>query len=378
MNKDFKGDIILSFAAFFQVAVLLSQLILIDTKTFAHESIKQISIIISAIPMVFATYYIIRRNLWILIATYFSVLLIIILTLIFFPANKIYLLDNLFYLLCINIPCFLCVASIRSISVLRRIMHILSFIIFALGLVYMFLLGIGKIIFSLYSMPFSNYLLLPALVFITQRRVIYFIFFIVICIMMLIIGSRGALVAAILYTLSILYFDKFKSGSLIFLLLLLIVFSATLFEAIITLTEEVGISSRTIHLFTQGNITQSSARSEIYSVTWASVLKGPLLGHGIYGDRVILGGEYCHNIILELLHNFGILPGSVIVIAIFIFTIHTLLRSNKENKKFLVMILCYSIIPLMVSGSYLNDSKFGLFLGSLALLSTTTQEPNNE
>jgi len=368
MNQNDKGDMVLSFAAFFQILVLMLQQVTNDLNIVSHDASRTVSIVLSALPMVFSFFYIIKRKTILFLITYGSILSLILLTLIFFPNNEQYLTSEAFYLLCINVPCFLCIASIKNIYILKKMLFFLSYPIFAMGIAYNCFLFIGMIPFSGYSMSFSYYLLLPALVFIHQRKALYTIAFIIACVMMLMLGSRGALVAAIIYAISLWLIDKKNKSLILLAAVALVIFFNSFLALLLTLSQNLGVTSRTLYLLLEGELANSTGRSAIYSVAWNSIMDSPFWGYGIYGDRIILNGTYCHNIFLEMLHNFGLFLGGGLILLLSFIIIHSFLNSDNENKKLLLMFFCYGFIPLLVSKSYLADAGFGLFLGSLILL----------
>jgi O-antigen ligase len=382
-----KGDdILLSFAAFFQIVIFMLQELLISTNIVTHEYLRNISIFFAAIPMIPAAYIFIKRQFMLFLVSYLILLSLIILTIILFPDNKNYLITGIFYLLCMDIPCFLCLASIRDYVILRRIMLNLSYMVFILGLVYFFLLWVGRISFIHYSMTFSYYLLLPALVFVSQRKLLFTIFFIITCILMLMLGSRGALIWALLYTLLLIVFDsksKNKTLLVITIICVLVIFG-NLLSFLLKLSENINITSRTLNLIIEGNFTQDSERFSIYNKVWSYFLKSPIWGYGIFGDRVILGSDtYSHNIFLEILYDFGLFFGLTIILLIIFGMIRAFLISNYENRILLIMLIFYCFIPFLVSGSYLIEPKFWILMGLIFSLTTNTsynldQKPINK
>jgi O-antigen ligase len=246
----------------------------------------------------------------------------------------------------------------------------LSYAIFAIGIIYVYFLLLGRITFSTYSQSFSSYLLLPALVFVDQRNnIIYTFLFIITCILMLMLGSRGALVAAVIYTILISVIDGKNRRLIVLSIVIIIILSGSLLPLILKLSDKAGITSRSLNMLQQGNFTGSTGRLDIYYSTWNSILNTPFSGNGIYGDRVLLNGQYCHNIFLEMFHNFGLLFGAGLILLLSFIIIRVYHTSNNGNKKLLLLFFCYGFIPLLVSGSYLNNAEFGLFIGSLFLLS---------
>ena len=369
MSKTDNGDIILSLAAFFQIAVLMLQEILVSSNIVTHESFRNASIMLSALPMIPAAYIFIKRRLSLFLITYSFILYLILLTLIFYPENEKYLLPGTFYILCINVPGFLCLASIVDIKILKKILFFISYLIFVLGLIYLFLLWIGKIAFLSYSITFSYYLLLPALVFVGQQKKRFTFIFIIICIMMLLVGSRGALVAAIIYASMLLFIDRKNRKNILLItsVLVVVIVSGSFLSLFLKLSDNMAVTSRTMDLFLKGDIIQGSSRSDLYSTVWESILNNPFWGYGIFGDRIILDGTWSHNFFLEIFHNFGLFFGTALILVLSYMSILVLVNSDIEGKKFLLMFFCFGFFPLMVSGSYLIQTGFGLFIGSLFL-----------
>jgi hypothetical protein len=365
MNQTDKGDIVLSFAPFFQIAVLMLQQILVDSNMVVHESFRKVSIILSAIPMVISMVYIVKRKLLLFLITYLFVFLLILTTAIFYYSNKQYLNSELFYLLCIIIPCFLCISSIKDIEILKKTILVLSYVIFFLGIIYFTLVWSKRIRFSEYSMSYSYYLLLPSLVFVSQRRIIFDIAFIMICLMMLLLGSRGALLAAMIYVISLWIIDSKKKSFIYIIILGFVMFSNNAINLFQGIADNIGISSRTLIMLREGNIAESSSRLEIYSNAWHSLINGPVFGHGLYGDRVILNGAYCHNIFLEILIDFGFIIGGGLLLILFYIMLRVLQKSEVESKKLILMFICFGFLQFLVSGSYLKSPEFGIFLGLL-------------
>jgi O-antigen ligase len=365
MNQTDKGDIVLSFAPFFQIAVLMLQQILVDSNMVVHESFRKVSIILSAIPIVISMFYIVKRKLLLFLMTYLVAFILILTTAIFYISNKQYLSQELFYLLCIIIPCFLCISSVKNPDILKKTILVLSYVIFFLGIIYFSLVWSKRIKFSEYSMSYSYYLLLPSLVFISQKRIIFDIAFILICLMMLLLGSRGALLAAMIYVLSLWIIDSKKKSFIFIIILVFVIFSNSAISLFQGIADNIGISSRTISMLQEGNIAESSSRLKIYSDAWNVLIKGPVLGHGLYGDRVVLNGAYCHNIFLEILIDFGFIIGGGLLLILFFIMFSVYHKSDVEGKKLILMFICFGFLQFLVSGSYLKSPEFGIFLGLL-------------
>ena len=105
---------------------------------------------------------------------------------------------------------------------------------------------------------------------------------------MLLIGSRGALVAAGIYAIALLLITGKNKKLILLVLIVLAISSGIIISLLNTLSENMGVTSRTMNLLLQGGFIQSQSRYDIYSMTWKSILDNPFYGSGLYGDRVIL------------------------------------------------------------------------------------------
>ena len=61
-----------------------------------------------------------------------------------------------------------------------------------------------------------------------------------------------------------------------------------------------GFHSRTLYLFLNDRGVYLSGRFSIYQNIFAEILKNPILGIGLAGDRRITDGVYAHNIFIEV------------------------------------------------------------------------------
>jgi hypothetical protein len=189
--------------------------------------------------------------------------------------------------------------------------------------------------------------------------------FLMVCVMIFLIGSRGPLFAALLYSFILFFIDR-KSRLNILLISSLVVFIVVVLNSFISdLLTFSDVSSRTLNLILEGDISNDSNRFGIYSLIWNGILESPVWGHGIYGDRIILGGDYSHNFFLEFIYNFGIYFGFLLIF-IFSYIFGNLFsKSNTESRKLLMLFFCYCFIPLLFSRSYLNDPNFGILIGAV-------------
>lgn len=108
----------------------------------------------------------------------------------------------------------------------------------------------------------------------------------------------------------------------------------------------------------------SNGRTGIYNEVIALINKHPLFGSGFFSDRSI--GVYAHNLILEILVDFGYVIGIPIIVFIFYKISHALLCAKNIKDEglfsFLLILILSSVGKLMISGSYLTDPIFFLLL----------------
>jgi O-antigen ligase len=115
----------------------------------------------------------------------------------------------------------------------------------------------------------------------------------------------------------------------------------------------------------------SSGRDVLYNNALAQIKEHPILGSGI-GSYAEKAGEYIypHNIILEILLDFGFI-GLIffvpIIIYLFLRTVK-ILNQNDISYNILGFFFLNSFIKLMFSGSYLADLQFCI---SIILITTT-------
>ena len=123
----------------------------------------------------------------------------------------------------------------------------------------------------------------------------------------------------------------------------------------------------------------SNGRNIIYRQTMAAIDAHPLLGNGLFADRVF--STYSHNMVLEILLNYGYLLGIVIIVCIFglLFKqLYSLKRMNSNKKMLLLLIVSFCAHgKLMVSGSYIVEPMLYFTLGLLCT-NNRFEEENNE
>lgn len=194
-------------------------------------------------------------------------------------------------------------------------------------------------------------------------------------------GARGALVCVGISMIFFVYRFIFKSKTFIRKLLFFSVGGASSLYVMFSYNKILYYiynitNSRTIKLILTGEIMNGHGRQEIYDAFKYAIIKNPFKYRGILADRVLAAqvmrqpisrGTYAHNIIWEILYQYGVILGTGILIFIISVLGICLYKVSKENNDD-VYIMFMSIFPvgfcsLFFSGSYLNTHYFWMLFG---------------
>lgn len=129
--------------------------------------------------------------------------------------------------------------------------------------------------------------------------------------------------------------------------------------------------SRIFTKFLSGNLFASITRNTIYENCISRIQTMGLSISGFFGDRAYCGSVYPHNFIYEILMSYGWFFGITMIISIAVLIVRDFVNSNN---RIIVLFLLVSIFArYMVSGSYLIEGKFWIFLFALISLSKSKQ-----
>ena len=138
--------------------------------------------------------------------------------------------------------------------------------------------------------------------------------------------------------------------------------------------------SRTLRLLANGEFLWTSNRDGYYEAAFASVVNHPFKFYGLLGDRfyyadvfgnttdnTVIVSMFSHNVPLELLLNFGVIPGGIIIgyFVVKVILAFWTLNSRKDRTAwavYLIFLAC-SFTAAMVSSSWLNDYSLWLSMG---------------
>lgn len=188
-------------------------------------------------------------------------------------------------------------------------------------------------------------------------------------------GTRGPVLAIVVFLIigsyTLVVYSKKKLFYVLYILLSVLSIKVVTSENIMIkfaeklsdLFNRYGFSTRLFDFFISGNIMESNSRTVLKEKTLDAISENPFWGYGIMGDRVVLG-TYCHNIFLELLCDFGVVLGTLFIVALVAIIFIAIRKTWKTEYFFFVsgMIIAV-VVKLMFSNSYIVEPDFFFMLG---------------
>ena len=197
-----------------------------------------------------------------------------------------------------------------------------------------------------------------------EKGIIDIIISLIVGFLMILFGNRGVILIeiAIIYML-IKYYWELKNkilvavASIISILVVYIIF-ANINLVFLSLAESFGLPSYTLERAMNNELLNDSGRNIIWEQIWHLILQRPLGGYGIGYDRLYIG-THTHNLILEIMLNYGIFIGILFGFAI-IRVMFNLLKSNRsiQWRDLFLVYFVPSTIMLMFSNSIYYSRDF--------------------
>lgn len=375
-NKLFRSnnclpDCVLSLSVVGQNLLLLLQMLFGDLNILSTEQASVLRSSLSIFLVLLSMRWILERRFMLFIKSSLFILTIFALNILLFSDNYEYLMnDGAKFLFFVHIPIFLGVVSIRNYALFLKISLWTSYICAFIGLLYMYLYLTNKLpgLEAIYNMSYGYGLLFPILLLLYLGGKMNYLLSLFLFFCVLLLGSRGPILSILIFfIIKLLFFSSIKKKTLFLVFSLLLIIMIPFIVNYIVGT--VGVRSRTLSLLLNGEISQDSGRENITSFVWNKILEQPVLGYGLFGDRVFLNGAYCHNLFLEIFVNFGIPLSLCILVCLFLWGCSTYRKSSAQKRLFIILSICASILPLFVSSSYLINYMFPFFWGVIFVFS---------
>lgn len=375
-----KSDLKISIAIMSSFVILTIQYFILVSfnmlETSYFSKIQLISKLLVGIFFIYALPDVIRRNKIKFILVYFFAITIFLVHYLIFPKNRLYIQELLLPMFFMNIPALIYSLSITNLSVLKKIMIKASYIVFILGTILAILDFSGLASVGIYSMPLSYYMLLPAIMFLDRviddfslKTLLFAIFSTVV---ILSIGSRGAILCILVFVFLKFIRSTTRSSykglilrcGILGIGIIGYIFINEILQFLYVFLAKFGIRSRSLLLFLREDI-HLGGRTHLYNNIKEKIIDNPILGLGLSGDRVVLDGDYVHNFLLEVIANFGLVTGIVILGLLFIFIMKALFIKNRQKYNIFIIWMSLGAVQLIVSSSYLINIKFWIFFGVL-------------
>ena len=368
-----------------QYFVLVS-LNLMDTPMGARVQLMSKAVV--GIVFLYALPIVLKRSLKRFLFVYWGAALLFMIHYFVFPQNQVQMQTLFMDIFFISMPTFIYSMAISDFDIFKRSMQQAASIVMVFGTLTAIYAFTGRASVGTYSMSLSYYMLLPTLIYI-DRMIDKFSFrhlllFLVSLVVIISLGARGPLMCiGVFFLLKIMKPDAkwtklrvMVFGSLIAGLVGGIVFLNEILLLLDNFFRGFGISSRTLRLLMRGNI-HLSGRERLYQLVLPEIGDRPFTGIGLAGDYRIIG-NYVHNFFIEVLGNFGIVLGGLLIGLLLILVLRLLRNSYEQAYGLIALWLSLGFVHLMVSGSYLIDIQFWIFLGIVVNFSLGTGRKENE
>ncbi|MCE1168342.1 MAG: O-antigen ligase family protein [Sphingobacteriia bacterium] len=234
---------------------------------------------------------------------------------------------------------------------------------------------------------YTSYIVLPSAiislgVIFNRFSFLHFSNFVLSVFLILVSGARGPLMCAVLFIIVRLALTPSIQRKLKIILLWAASFSLIAFffgEKIIGIATGIilskGLSTRILTFFISDEVLVDSGRELIRKFVLQQIYEHPFFGVGMGLDRAMINrhigntaaeaiGDYPHNIFLELLMQYGIFIGGLLIVILIRLTYKALkLAKDYPTSNVISIFMAIGLFPLLFSGSYINAPLFFAFLG---------------
>lgn len=258
-----------------------------------------------------------------------------------------------------------------------RILYIMSLInIWAFAVYNLFInsnrLDITQI--ALDSFMERAYFFLPQLLvvicdFFKKKSILNIVTGIIGIVLLFMCGNRGTVVLLLIFILLQIFLNTngkqriFMSFGAITIFAIVIYFYQILIVFLSAFFSKMSMSIRIFERLADGTFLESNGRNIIIEKLTSAIKDNPVIGYGLCSDRTI-AGNYAHNYAFELWTAFGVIFGSILLIA----TIYVILRAwiyteDIANRGIVLMLICVGFFKLFMSSSFLLEGLFFMLIG---------------
>lgn len=202
-----------------------------------------------------------------------------------------------------------------------------------------------------------------------SKRILFLLLFIAGFFSIIAFGARATLIYTVLFICFRELIEAKKISSIILPLIIgLIIVSCIPLLINVIANNSHFKESYALNLFLNDDFFEHSTRTTIYDTSKRLIMELNMNMYGLFGDRHLLGGSYPHNIVYEIILQFGWFFG---ILLIFWFLIKIILILKNNDNKLLLAFLCCTILGrFFVSGSYLIEGRFWIMIGCILSLAS--------
>lgn len=372
VNENNKAILLLGFAFFFACSTYSLKVIVSKIGFPALESIASASIYVI---WLYNLYRFVKGNIEILKRVVISELIyftIILLNSMLFSNTIPYFRENFAYIrqiIIVYIPCgavLSCVSEFDNWVLKLRNIAIISSIIMYIS---WFCGYATKWTAQLYGAQLVPLFLILVYCYIKNHNLINLLFALLDFVFLLNSGRQSlviAVVGVIFLNIQNISNTRKKIVRILLLSIIIILFYLCydiLMSVLSSIVNIFDIDSRAINMLVNGEFNDTSTRNIIYKTCAKGIKERGFSINGLFGDRIYLNSvagwmRYPHNIYYEILLDFGILLGNLIVIVFIIFTLRKIIEFKGDKRELFSFILLITIIRLFVSSSFMIEGNF--------------------
>lgn len=226
-----------------------------------------------------------------------------------------------------------------------------------------------------YGYAFLMVSIVFSLEFIKKKNVWHFLGMVIPLVQVILYASRTAILSYGLFWVLRVVFSRTRSQhhgrkAIISIALLALGFllTSSFFVGIVRdVTESLGVSSKIIESYVQGNFEMDEGRAMMYENNRSLLLEHPA-GLGVYWDRYLYTRfHYTHNVVYEMLLDYGWFLGGAILAGIVLGGFSLMAKGDDAWKDLFMLFFCLCAVRLCLSHSFwVNKDFWGMIAVLLA------------
>lgn len=306
-------------------------------------------------------------------------------SLLVFPNNRDYLLGERakLYFWIRGIPALIVSSTVKEKKIMYSVLYKLSFVVVAAQAFISIVVHMGVTWYDRSNyMEVSYQLLLPAVLFLLKKdkKKIDWLFMIVAIFIIVFEGARWTVfgVAACILYIIVKNLDKLRYK---LLLSVIVVFCAFIIlnlnyviDSFLGFAQLHNLQGHFVRTLRAGRLFETD-RIDYYDIIFGMLKSNPFGGYGLGADRYYLNGSYAHNIAIEIIFDFGIILGFIVMV----FIIHSIIKLMAIEDYYyrsisLSLIFSMGLFKLILSSSFLEETSFFVLMGLALAVETNTLE----